>query len=119
MKDNWIVSDAVRACAADFRPITTDPLPEVTIRIGPAPQRLIFRGPTLFAAIETGRLAHRQLHASTFPPIYSHTAGSIVWWNGQISESVEDASLKRAARIYLGEIYGVASRSVRITEASV
>ena len=123
MTDRWIVSDAVRSCPADFRSVTTEPIPEVTIRIGPAPRRLVFRGPTLFAAIETARLAHRQLHGSDFPPIYTRAAGpsaSIVWWDGVISPrvDVDDASLKRAASRYLEEIYD-ARRCIRITTASV
>lgn len=113
MKDLWIVADAVRYIPADFRPVTP-PQESVVITIRGTGAPAAFRGPSLFAAVETARHAHRAEHGSTVAPIYSLSADTYRWWDGSTSTGLH--GFERHVRTYLSQLYQVPTRNVHIKQ---
>lgn len=116
-RDPWVdplrFHDDIRLGVARYRPITTAPnLTEYTIAI--TGRELRFTGPTLFAATETARLHHQQLHPdSSHPPIYTRSGGRYHWWDEQSSDSND--RLAQRIPLYIAALYDTSVTAITIS----
>lgn len=109
--DPLIVHDDIRFGTATFRPIDTE-TDATGYTIAIAGTDLSFTGPTLYAAAETARLHHQQLHGSTFPPIYRLHRGTYTWWAGQLSTT--DADIATRIRPYIAKLANVSVTAITV-----